>query len=110
MSGSLGPFEIDCDAPPYAVVRAARGLGFVRPEDVRWCRLSHLRTVREGLWEMLNPLAWPKALSSSKGPACPCSQDLPRLDRYEFTFDSGRESAYFLGQCPRCLAIFWEES
>ena len=36
MNGHLGPVEVECDAPPYAVVQACAYLGFDRPLDVRW--------------------------------------------------------------------------
>jgi hypothetical protein len=36
MNGRLGPVEMECDAPPYAVVEACAYLGSRRPLDVRW--------------------------------------------------------------------------
>jgi hypothetical protein len=40
VSDSSGPTEVDCDAPPYAIVRACARLGFRSPPDVRWRRLT----------------------------------------------------------------------
>jgi hypothetical protein len=114
MSGSLGPIDVYCDAPPYSIVRAGRGLGFYRPEDVRWCRMSHFRAEREGLWELLNPMTWTMALGGGtrtrKACTCSCGQDLPVLERYVFTFSSGDQASYLIGQCARCRTIFWEEA
>jgi hypothetical protein len=114
MSSSLGPIEIHCDAPPYSIVRAARGLGFGQPEDVRWCRMAHFRADREGHWEFLNPLTWKSALGGGvrnrKQAGCSCGQDLPVLERYIFTFSSGDQVSYLIGQCGRCRTIFWEDA
>ncbi len=114
MSSSLGPIDIHCDAPPYSIVRAGRGLGFYRPEDVRWCRLSHFRTEQEGHWELLNPLTWKVALGGTgrarKACTCSCGQDLPVLERYVFTFSSGDQVSYLIGQCGRCHTLFWEDA
>jgi hypothetical protein len=114
MSSSLGPIEIHCDAPSYSIVRAARSLGFFRPEDVRWSRMSHFRAEREGHWELLNPLTWKMALGGNvrtrKAGACSCGHDLPLLERYVFTFGSGDQQSYLIGQCGHCHSIFWEDS
>jgi hypothetical protein len=42
MSNQLGPIDVCCDAPPYPIVKACAQLGFLMPEDVRWCQMSHL--------------------------------------------------------------------
>jgi hypothetical protein len=114
MSSSLGPIEIICDAPPYSIVRASRTLGFLSPEDVRWCRMSHYRAERDSLWELLNPVTWKQALGGSvrtrRAYTCVCNQDLPAMERYLFTFGTGRQEAYLLGQCRHCRTIFWEEA
>jgi hypothetical protein len=34
---------IECDAPPYGIVRACHKLGFLTPEDVRWCSAGKAR-------------------------------------------------------------------
>jgi hypothetical protein len=36
---NLGPMDIECEAPPYSVVKACQGLRFQSPLDVRWCRI-----------------------------------------------------------------------
>jgi hypothetical protein len=113
MSSSLGPIDIVCDAPPYAIVRAGRGLGFYCPEDVRWCRLSTFRSEHENRWELLNPLNWKSALGgtpSRKAHGCSCGQDLPMMERFVFTYATGAQAIYLLGQCRRCHTIFWEEA
>jgi hypothetical protein len=114
MSSSLGPIDIVCDAPPYSIVRAGRGLGFFCPEDVRWCRLSHFRTEHESRWELLNPMTWKAALGGNvrtrRTLTCSCSQELPLMERYIFTYSTGAQSTYLLGQCRRCRTIFWEDA
>ncbi len=113
MSSSLGPIEIICDAPSYSVVRASRTLGFHDPEDVRWCRMSHFRAERDSLWELLNPMSWKQALAGAaparRAYTCFCSQPVPAMERFLFTYGTGRQEAYLLGQCRTCHTIFWEE-
>jgi len=41
---------------------------------------------------------------------CRCGQKLPSLDRYTFTYLTGHEASYLLGQCPRCKTVYWEEA
>jgi hypothetical protein len=110
MSSSLGPIDIVCDAPPYSIVRAGRGLGFYSPEDVRWCRLSTFRSDHESRWELLNPLNWKAALGGGRAITCSCGQELPLMERYVFTYGTGAQAVYLLGQCVRCHSIFWEEA
>jgi hypothetical protein len=110
MSTRLGPIEIECDAPPYAVVRASRQAGLRCPEDVRWCRLSTYLERCSGWWLVLNPRAWRLLLARlgrGRG-VCSCGVQLPQLASYTFTFASGRETSYLLGQCRRCRTVFWE--
>jgi hypothetical protein len=100
MSAEYGPIEIVCDAPPYPVVRACAGLGFHSPQDVRWCRLDRRRLKRAtGLFPWLR----------AGKPPCSCGQPLPELESYTFTFVSGSKAEYFLAQCTRCRAIFWDQ-
>jgi hypothetical protein len=111
MGPHFGPIEIHCDAPPYPIVRACRRLGFAVPEDVRWCRLSRFLSEPEGLLELLPFPLW-KTFFGRKGPRprrCTCGQELPRLEKYRFTFLTGSEVEYLLGQCGRCQAIYWDE-
>lgn len=107
------PLEILCDAPPYAVVKACRTLGFVEPEDVRWCRASKSQPAApSGLAKLL-----PRSAGSLLGKLftgsqaqCACGRPRPLLERYTFTFRSGRAATYLLAQCPGCRAMFWEET
>jgi hypothetical protein len=41
-------------------------------------------------------------------PTCSCGQAVPPLESYTFTFVSGKETQYHLGQCPHCRTIFWD--
>jgi hypothetical protein len=91
MSEELGPIDIQCDAPPYPVVRACQRLGFRTPQDVRWCHVN--RFTRTG-----------------GHPACACGQPIERLESYTFTFVTGNKAEYLLAQCPRCLAIYWDKA
>jgi hypothetical protein len=112
MPNQLGPLEICCDAPPYSIVTACRRVGFQDPEDVRWCRLNQLVDAPPGEWESLKRHPWRLLLrmAASDVKSCRCGQKLPGLDRYTFTYLTGHESSYLLGQCPRCKTVFWEEA
>ena len=33
----------------------------------------------------------------------------PLLESYSFTFQSGEQVEYEMGQCPRCRTIYWEK-
>ena len=99
MSDDLGPIDFDCDAPAYNVVRACERLGFVTPQDVRWRRLARRRVPSAG------GLLGPDALADP----CSCGQAGPRLESYTFTFLTGKQAVYLLGQCPRCHTIFWDK-
>jgi hypothetical protein len=112
MFNQLPPIEINCDAPPYSIVRACRMVGFRTPEDVRWARLSLFRKEHFHRPKLLNPSTWKSLLGmdeSSEG-HCSCGSALPILEKYTFTCQSGRELEYFLGQCPGCRTIFWESA
>lgn len=110
MFNQLGPLEIVCDAPDYCIVRACQGLGFLTPEDVRWCRMSDApKTLTDGhdsatlhSWKMF----W--GISRREPHVCQCGQELSDLEKYVFQLRSGSERSYWLGQCPRCHAIYWE--
>jgi hypothetical protein len=60
---------------------------------------------------MFNPRSWMKLLSRAPTDekTCSCGEKLPPLECVTFTFSTGREEAYLLGQCPRCGTVFWEE-
>ncbi len=110
MFNQLPPIEINCDAPPYSIVRACRMVGLRTPEDVRWCRLSLFRKERPARARLLDPSTWKAILGIDEAHAdqCSCGGALPMLEKYTFTCMSGRELEYFLGQCPCCRTIFWE--
>jgi hypothetical protein len=111
MSNRLGPLEIECDAPPYSIVTACRRVEFEDPEDVRWCRLGQVLDVPSSEWEGLKRQPW-KLLVRMAAPdvrTCVCGSRLPSLDRYTFTYLTGHEASYLLGQCKRCRTIYWEE-
>jgi hypothetical protein len=112
MSKQLGPIEILCDSPPYPIVQACSELGFVRPEDVRWCRLSQFLADHPGWCELCRLFPWDVLLAnrSPKDRPCGCGARLPRLRPCLFSASTEESSAYLLGQCARCRAIFWEES
>jgi hypothetical protein len=100
MSKDLGPIDVQCDAPPYPVVKACAALGFHAPQDVRWCHFDRRATTRRAtLFPWLRPAA----------PRCTCGQPLPALESYTFTFVSGNRAQYMLGQCRRCWTIYWDK-
>jgi hypothetical protein len=100
MAKELGPIDLECDAPPYPVVRACVGLGFHTPQDVRWQRHDRRRPKR--------PVGLFPWLRGGKA-ACPCGRPVAELESYTFTFVSGSKSEYYLAQCRRCHTIFWDE-
>lgn len=111
MSSQLGPIEVHCDAPAYPVVRACRRIGIRTPEDARWCRLSHFLTEAGGWKGLFHPLTWKKLLGRDPDEkTCSCGARLPILEKVTFTFTTGREESYLLGQCGHCRTVFWEES
>lgn len=110
MSKQLGPIEIECDSPPYSIVRACHRLGFKEPEDVRWCRLSQLAQQRRASWRQLLWQPWIVFLGLKKlAENCFCGDKPPRLEKCTFTLRSGMAKSYRIGQCTRCRTIFWEE-
>jgi hypothetical protein len=113
MFSHLGPLEIECDSPSYAVVEASRRIGLRDPEDVRWCRLSHFLSEPTSWRELLSLQGLKQLLGLAdrkKHKTCLCGQPLPCLARYAFTYNSGAEESYLLGQCGRCRTIFWEKT
>ena len=109
MSSQLGPIDISCDAPPYPIVRAGRRIGLESPEDVRWCRVHPgLETL-----SLTGDVSGWKSLFGLGGRgknACTCGQPLPVLEKYTFTFLSGQQASYLLGQCLRCRTVYWNEA
>ncbi len=112
MSNQLGPIDVQCDAPSYAVVRACRRVGIRTPEDVRWCRMSHFLDQAGGWKGLFHPVTWKKLLGRAQDGehCCSCGERLPMLERVTFTFTTGREETLLLGQCDRCASVFWEET
>lgn len=103
--------DIECDAPPYAIVRACHKVGFLAPEDVRWCSKSKALKPPPKQRSGLLAQAF-KAIFRWTAPrraGCICRCQLPKLDKYTFTFACGTEKHLLLGQCRRCLTIFWNE-
>jgi hypothetical protein len=104
------PIEIECDAPPFYIVRGCEQLGFRTPQDVRWCHTDHIHTADEpsertglGAWKSLLGMTEPK-------PAlCACRCALPQVEKYTFTLRSGGQVHYHLAQCSRCRTIYWRE-
>src|SRR5690242_3673811 len=88
MFNQMGPMEIGCDAPAYGIVRSCRDLGFQTPEDVRWCRLSHLPNLGDLRSDPATLLSWSIGwgLSKQRQPTCSCRQELPKLTKYVFQF------------------------
>jgi len=110
MSSHFGPLEVECDAPPYSIVRACRKLGISEPEDVRWCHKSRRLRQPQGLMQFFSPL-WGHFMRREPpaGTLCVCGCPLPMLESYSFTFLSGEEVEYEMGQCPHCRTIHWEK-
>jgi hypothetical protein len=112
MYSHLGPLEVECDSPSYIIVEASRRIGLRDPEDVRWCRLRHFLSEPPSWRELLSLQGLKHVLGLSdrkKHKCCLCGQPLPCLARYAFTYNTGNEESYLLGQCSRCRTIFWEE-
>jgi hypothetical protein len=109
MANQLGPLEVNCDAPSYNIVRACHMIGIRSPEDVRWSRLSQFANTgwrsafKNQTWKGLLGMVHAEHLT------CHCGQKLPVLEKYTFTLISGNQSSYFIGQCGRCLSVYWEE-
>jgi len=109
MFSQLGPIDVCCDAPAYAIVEACSQVGFEFPLDVRWTRMSHFLASAGG---GMGSLSWKLfgAISESKQKLCNCGQRLPLLEKYTFMFASEKLADFLLGQCVRCHAIYWEEA
>lgn len=108
MFDRLKAMEVQCDAPPYAFVKACEGVGFQSPLDVRWCRMSRFLDK----WKtLLDFLPWNLVFRNKRlnGRTCTCGWPLPALKKYEFSFLCEKVADYLLGQCPKCRTVFWEE-
>ncbi len=111
MSSDLGVLELECDAPPYAIVRACRMLGMNAPEDVRWCRKGRPHKEGHGWMSFLARRTWGRLLGRGQAeePTCICGRSLPDLECYSFLFQTGEQVEYAMTQCPRCRTICWEK-
>jgi hypothetical protein len=109
-SGQLQPVEIDCDAPPYAIVRACGKLGFHAAEDVRWCHVDNIGKGKGCRPNIFNLRAWVLLFRGQRTTSCACTRKLPALESCTFTMLSGREVRLLLGQCPRCHTIYWKQA
>jgi hypothetical protein len=110
MVSRLGPIDVCCDAPPYRVVAACRGLGFRAPLDVRWCRRSHLPhepPERGGILSLRTWKRWLGLLPPVQS-TCTCGEALPALEWYTVSLYPEGRAGYLLGQCRRCHTMFWE--
>jgi len=108
MDHSLQPFEMDCDAPTYAVVKVCRELGLVMPEDVRWLGARAVLAARGKPSAKFIFYHWNDCLLGTNDVVvCSCGGPLPFLKCYQFTLADGREIVYGFGQCHRCLTIYW---
>jgi hypothetical protein len=112
MPKQLGPIEVTCDAPIFPIVQSCEKLGMHAPADVRWCRMSHFLNGRGGWRDLLRRKPWELLfeMRSLEEKRCFCAEHLPSLSLYTFTFSTGKEVSYFLGQCQRCQTVFWEEA
>ena len=111
MLSHLGLLEVVCDAPPYPIVRACRKLGMIQPEDVRWCRKGRPSRRQAGWIRLLASPIWRRLLrrNETTEQPCNCGRPLPNLEGYSFTFQTGEQVEYEMGQCPRCQTIYWEK-
>jgi hypothetical protein len=109
----LGPLEVICDAPPYPIVQACNAIGIETPEDVRWAKINrcHSERVEEPVDREGDRSVWQKLLHPVQGreQLCNCREKLPKLSKYRFTYSSGDEVTYSVGQCRKCRAVYWEE-
>lgn len=113
MSSHFDVLELECDAPPYAIVHACRKLGMNAPEDVRWCRKSHHGKRPHGWIHYLTSPLWSRLLgrgAEASKEACICGHALPELESYAFTFQNGESVEYDMGQCPHCRTVYWEKA
>jgi hypothetical protein len=111
MAARLGPIEVYCDAPPYSIIQACSRIGVQQPEDVRWCKLSHFIQADDGRREGFPLQTWKNVLGMHRAgrSTCSCGHALPILEKCTFTFITGREVSYFIGQCKRCRTVFWDD-
>ena len=110
MSHRLGRLDIDCDCPPYPIVRACRQVGIEAPEDVRWCRLHH-EVPRPGGPPPTGLLGLLWAVAGARGPGvrCRCGAPQPALRVFRMIYSTGETACYLLGQSDCCHTGFWDQ-
>ncbi len=103
--------EILCDAPAYPIVVACKRIGLERPEDVRWLKMDHFLNGHQSWRERLRrqPFKALLGLAHCDDVACSCSAKLPLLEKCTFTFNTGQEVSYLIGQCHRCRTVYWDD-
>src|SRR5690349_12052207 len=107
----LKPVTIECDAPPYDIVKASGQVGMRTPQDVRWCRkpsparntVSGWRALGSRIWKLLFAFGLPDG-----DEMCRCGSPLPQRRPVLFRSPSRGEAHYALAQCGRCRTIFWD--
>lgn len=111
MAIQLGPIEIRCDAPPYAIVRACGEVGIQSPEDVAWHRLPNYLSAQKPLPSLFQVETWRifLGMDADGQPRCRCGEPLPALERYTFLLSNGNQFHYLLGQCSRCRSVYWDQ-
>lgn len=110
MSSKLGPIDLQCDAPHYAVVQACHSIGLKTPEDVRWCKRTHFLVQQKALESVATQPLQRLANAALRGlDTCSCGHALPLMQGFTFTFTTGEEISYSLGQCSRCHTVFWDD-
>src|SRR5262245_56190762 len=111
MATQLGPIEIRCDAPAYAIVRACGEVGIQSPEDVAWHRVRHYQAAQKAWRSLFHVETWRIFLGveGDEQASCGCGEPLPALERYTFLLSNGDQRHYHLGQCSRCRCIYWDQ-
>lgn len=110
MINQLGPIEMIGEAPPYAIVQACRMVGIQAPEDVGWWRMNGDLGMAAQPESGRKHQPWLSFFGLDVGgKTCACGGPLPEMFRANFILLSGQEKSYLLGQCNRCLTVYWEE-
>ncbi len=107
MTQKLGPLEVQCEAPPYNIVKGCHLIGIESPEDVRWLRKSLVLTER--FLDKKRPLL-DFADGAIERVPCSCGHPIPMLQAYTFQLLSGEEVEYAVAQCKRCRTVYWDFS